>query len=424
MVTPVRGTGRLNRQPPGATRGLDVLQPLSEQPLQDASRLCVGMGEIDRLLGGGIVPGTMLLLAGDPGIGKSTLLLQIASSAADSGGPAVYLSGEESGPQVRLRSGRLGLSESSLLFTTETEVNQALALLNGMKPSMVIVDSVQTMFTEDNPAVPGSVVQVRECAQILLKWAKTESVPILLAGHVTKDGSVAGPRILEHIVDVVLTLEGDPSSGLRVLRCTKNRFGSTNDIAMFQMLGDGLSEVTDPSAELIGERRLGVPGSAITVVLEGTRALLTEIQALTNRSTLNPPRRTANGLDFNRMVLLTAVLARRSGVYLAEQDVIINVPGGLRLTEPAADLGVALAVTSSLRDIPIPSDIVCIGEIGLNGEIRGVSHIDRRISEAYRHGFRRAIVPSSSVETEKQVRGIEVLGVDNLAAALSLVFDA
>ena len=399
--------------------GPAVALPIGEQPGGGERRLNVGMPEVERLLGGGIVSGSMLLLAGDPGSGKSTLLLQVAAHVAASGSPVLYVSGEESGSQVRLRARRLGVEDSGVLFAAETDAEAVVGLLGRSMPALAIVDSIQTLASGDTPSAAGSVAQVRDCAQILLGWAKANDVPLFLTGHVTKDGNVAGPRVLEHMVDVVLSLEGEASSGMRVLRCTKNRFGSTNDVALLEMQGDGIAEVADPSAALLGERRDAVPGSAVAVVLEGTRSLLCEVQALTSPSAFNPPRRTATGFDFNRMVMLSAVLARRAHVRLADQDVMVNVPGGLRLAEPAADLGVVLALVSSVRDVPVAPSTVCIGEVGLNGEVRRVPQLDRRLAEAHRHGFSRALVPAASAKSVDAPPGMVVTGVDDVREAVA-----
>ena len=392
--------------------------PIGEQSAGDAQRLSLGMPEVDRLLGGGVVAGSVLLLAGDPGIGKSTLLLQVAAGVARSSRKVLYVSGEESGAQVGLRAQRLGLEASGVLFVAETSADEVLALLDRTQPGLVVVDSIQTLVSDAAPSTAGSVAQVRECTQLLSGWAKSTGAPIFLAGHVTKDGSVAGPRVLEHMVDVVLALEGEPLSSYRVLRCTKNRFGSTNEIALLEMRGDGLAEVADPSAVLIGERSGHVPGSAVVTTLEGTRPLLCEVQALTSMTGFAPPRRTANGVDANRVAMLCAVLGRRAGLALAGQDIMVNVPGGLRVAEPAADLGIALAIASSLNDAPLDPATVSIGEVGLNGEVRRVPQVERRLEEAARHGFTRALVPARNADAAG-VRSIEAVGVESLRAAIA-----
>jgi len=377
------------------------------------------MSEVDRLLGGGIVAGSVMLLAGDPGVGKSTLLLQIGAKVAASGATVLYISGEESGAQVRMRASRIGASASSLLFAGETNIDSVIGLLERQTPQLAIVDSIQTLASDDSTSGAGSISQVRDCAQVLLSWAKSSGVPLFLAGHVTKDGNVAGPRVLEHMVDVVLYMDGDELGSYRILRCTKNRFGSTNDIALLEMAGDGLTEVTDPSAALIAERQRAVPGSAVIVTMEGTRPLLSEIQALTNLSTFSPPRRSANGVDFNRMVMLSAVLTRRARLSLGNQDIMVNVPGGMKINEPAGDLGIALSMASSHLDLPLDPDTVFLGEIGLNGEIRRVPQVERRLSEAARHGFRTAIIPKNSVNRLLEPPSIKIVGVENLPTALA-----
>jgi len=392
--------------------------PLSEQPLAEGHRLSLGMPEVDRLLGGGVVSGSVMLIAGDPGVGKSTLLLQAAGRLAASGTSVLYVSGEESGAQVRLRAQRLGMEASGVLFAGETSAEAVLGLLERTEPGLLIVDSIQTLAAEGVASTAGSVAQVRECTQLLLAWAKSVGTPVFLAGHVTKDGNVAGPRVLEHMVDVVLYLEGEELGSYRVLRSTKNRYGSTNDVALLEMAQDGLHEVSDPSAALIGERLGGVPGSAVIVTLEGSRPLLLEVQALTTTSAFTPPRRTANGVDFNRMIMLSAVLTRRGGMPLSNQDIMVNVPGGLRVSEPAADLGTALAIASSLRDVPLDPASVYLGEVGLNGEVRRVPQVERRLAEAARHGFRRALVPKGDMAGLLVPEGIETTPVEHLREAI------
>jgi DNA repair protein RadA/Sms len=393
--------------------------PLREQPGGDEPRVSLGMPEIDRLLGGGLVAGSVMLLAGDPGVGKSTLLLQVAAQVAGTGRPVLYVSGEESGAQVRLRAARVGAAASELLFASETSAEAVINLLDQTRPALAIIDSIQTLASADTASTAGSVAQVRDCAQLLLTWAKANDTPLFLAGHVTKDGNVAGPRILEHMVDVVLSLDGEELSSYRVLRCSKNRFGSTNDIALLEMRGDGLAEVSDPSAALIGERQQAVPGSAIIVTLEGSRPLLSEVQALTNASTFTPSRRTANGIDLNRVVMLSAVLTRRSGLSLGNQDIMVNVPGGLRVGEPAADLGTALAIASSFLDRPLDGDTIFLGEVGLNGEVRRVPQVERRLWEAARHGFKQAFVPMGNAKEMTEAPDLRVVLVASVREAIA-----
>ncbi|TAK21458.1 MAG: DNA repair protein RadA [Chloroflexota bacterium] len=359
-----------------------------------AERVTTGIGEFDRVLGGGIVPGSIALVGGDPGIGKSTLLL-IAAARIAGDGSVLYVSGEESPEQIAMRARRLGLDADGLLILAETSVESIIEQAGGTAPRLLVVDSIQTMTLGDVDSPAGSVTQVRECAMALLRFAKDSGIPVMLVGHVTKDGAIAGPRILEHIVDVVLHLEGERFNAYRVLRGIKNRYGSTDEIGVFEMRDDGLVEVANPSSAFISERAGDADGSAIAVTLEGTRPILVEVQALTAPSNLGMPRRTANGIDANRLQLLVAVLQRRVGIPLGNQDVYVNVAGGIRVVEPALDMAVALAIASSYRGLPIPADIAVIGEIGLNGEARRVSQIDRRLAEARRLGFARCVVPRS-----------------------------
>ena len=393
--------------------------PLVEQPCSDGARISTGIAEADRLLGGGAVAGSAVLLAGDPGVGKSTILMQAAGFIAESGRDVLYVSGEESGAQVRLRAERLGVRSPRVLFSGETDAPSAAAMLERVRPALAIVDSIQTLSSPDAPSAAGSVVQTRECAQILIGAAKRLAVPLVMTGHVTKDGAIAGPRTLEHMVDVVLAMEGEPAGALRVLRCSKNRFGAANGVALFEMRNDGLAEVRDPSALLVGERDPSAPGSAVAVTMQGSRPLLCEVQALTNPSAFAPPRRAATGVDFNRMAMLTAVLSRRARVAVGNQDVLVNVPSGLHAAEPALDLAIATAIASSFLDAPIDPTTVVIGEVGLNSETRSVSHLERRLEEAARHGYRRAVAPESALRTLDPPPGIEVAGAANVRAALA-----
>lgn len=390
--------------------------PLSEVDAGALTRLVLPMGEVNRVLGGGIVPGSLVLLSGDPGVGKSTLLLQIASLVAQAGGPTLYVSGEESIQQIKLRARRLGVAEEGLLAMATTDLEQVLQSIAALRPRMVVVDSIQTMSLEGMAA--GSIAQIRSCTLGLLRCAKETHCPIFLVGHVTKDGSIAGPRALEHMVDVVLYFEGERFSAYRILRGVKNRFGPTDEVGVFEMGSQGLAEVENPSAAFLAERAAGAVGSAIVSVMEGTRPLLVEVQALTSPTAFGQPRRTANGIDYNRLLLLVAVLTQRAGLPLAQQDVMVNVVGGLQVEEPAADLGTALAIASSLRGRPVREDAVFVGEVGLSGEIRGVPQLERRVAEAARLGFGAAIVPrrrGASTDAE-----LELLAVGNLAEALRL----
>ena len=347
--------------------------PLIDQPSSDGDRLSIGLTEVDRLLGGGIVAGSVVLLAGDPGIGKSTLLLQAASSIAETAGPVLYVSGEESGAQVRLRAERLDVRSPAVRFSPETDAPTIGALLASERPALLVVDSIQTLTSPDAPSAAGSVAQTRECAQILIGGAKQTGIPVVMTGHVTKDGNIAGPRVLEHMVDVVLAMEGEPVSSLRLLRCSKNRFGAANGVALLEMRNEGLVEVRDPSALLVGEREPRAPGSAVAVTMQGSRPLLCEVQALTNPSVFSPPRRTATGVDFNRMAMLAAVLSRRTGINIGGQDVMVNIPSGLHVAEPALDLAVAIAIASSFLDAPVHPGTALMGEVGLNSEVRSIA---------------------------------------------------
>ena len=410
-----KSAGRRGRWTPQA-----VSEPveLSEVKPEAQPRITTGCGEMDRVLGGGLVPGSMTLFAGEPGVGKSTLLLQIAEAVAAGGAKALYVSGEESEQQIKLRSQRLGLKGNDVFLLSETAVEEVVRHLEETRPGLVVVDSIQTLSGAEASSSPGSPSQVRECALQLMQWAKGQRAPVLLAGHVTKDGSVAGPRVLEHMVDAVLYLEGDTLGAHRLLRSVKNRFGSTHEVAMFEMSGGGLEEVLDPSQALLGERLEGTVGSAIAPILEGSRPLLVEIQALTSLSMQPVPRRTANGIDFHRMIMVSAVLSRRGRVALANQDVIVNVAGGLRVSEPAADLALALALASSFRNQPVKPGLVAVGEVGLSGELRSAPQTERRLAEAARLGFTAGIVPASLGGKLPRVPGLEVVYAPTVGQAL------
>ena len=383
---------------------------LSEVQADDVPRVSVGSQELNRVLGGGIVPGSVTLVAGDPGIGKSTLLLRLASDAARILGQCLYVTGEESASQIRMRADRLGLPGKGLYILQATELAEIRAELATRRPPLVVVDSIQTLSDEASSSSPGSSTQIRECTRALLEWAKSEGAPVVITGHVTKGGDIAGPRVLEHMVDVVLYMEGDPISSWRLLRSAKNRFGSTNELGVFEMRSEGLVDVPDPSQVFLGERRKDAVGSVVVATIEGTRPLLVEVQALTNPSLLPAPRRVATGVDFNRLLLVCAVLTRRTGISLADQDVVVSVTGGLRVSEPAADLGIALAVASSMRNAPIPSGLVAFGEIGLAGEIRAVPQAERRIAEAERLGLTRHVSAHPSGNGAGAGRSVGTLG--------------
>ena len=396
-----------------------IPQELSQVSTDERGRIPLGFGELDRVLGGGVVPGSLVLIAGDPGVGKSTLLLQTAQFVASAKNKVVYVSGEESLQQVKLRADRLGFTGQGIFLLAETDVDGVVQQLDHSQPALAVVDSIQTLYTQDISSAQGSVAQVRECALRLTRWAKARGVPVLISGHVTKDGSVAGPRVLEHMVDVVLYLEGDTLSSYRILRGEKNRFGSTNEVGIFQMGGKGLEEVPDPSRALLSQHRDGSVGSAIVAILEGTRPLLIEVQALTSPSVLPVPRRVANGLDYNRLLMLAAVLSRRVGLNLSNQDIIVNVVGGLKVREPATDAAVSLAIASSLRNVPVSPGTVALGEVGLSGELRSVPQLQRRLSEASRLGFRRCLLPEAAGEDAHSVEGMEQIVSPTLADALS-----
>lgn len=409
---------------PSVRRGVGASRS-TPQRLPDVSadgleRIQLPMPEFSRVLGGGVVPGSLVLVGGDPGIGKSTLLLQIAALVSEISGDVLYVSGEESVQQLKMRADRLGITSERLLLLTETNLEAIINHIEQLQPHMVVVDSIQTVYLEELTSAAGSVSQVRESAARLMRVAKEQSLPIFLVGHVTKAGAIAGPRVLEHIVDTVLYLEGDRFHAYRLLRSVKNRFGATSEVGVFEMGNQGLSEVANPSEAFLAERLPQAAGSAIAVTMEGTRPLLLEIQALASTTSFGLPRRTANGIDFNRLLLLVAVLTKRVGVRLSDQDVFVNVIGGLRVSEPAADLAVAAAIASSFRNVPIAADMALVGEVGLSGELRSVSQLDRRLNEAAKLGFRRCLVPKSWRRGTSVDADIEILAARSLAEALDL----
>ena len=393
--------------------------PLKELASMNEKRDPTGMEEFDRVIGGGVVPGSFTLLAGPPGIGKSTFLLQLAASMAASPLPGLYISGEESAAQLKLRAERLGIRSDFLVYA-QTDMEEILREVRRVNPRFLIVDSIQSVFLPSIAGPPGSVTQVRECAGELLYLAKSEKIPVFISGQVTKEGAIAGPRVLEHIVDVVLYLEGEPFSAYRLLRCVKNRFGSTNEIGVFEMKERGLIEVDNPSQVFLSQRGVETVGSVVVSTLEGSRPLLVEIQALTNPTSFGLPRRTANGVDFGRLLLVVAVLARRVGLKLMSQDIIANVTGGLRIGEPAADLGIALAIASSFRDVGVDRQLVAVGEVGLSGELRAVSQLERRVTEAARLGFKRCVVPKLGARLSPVPKGIELIPVSTLREAIGV----
>ena len=400
--------------------GADKPQELSQVEKGALPRLRLGIGEVNRVLGGGLVPGSLVLVGGEPGIGKSTLLLQISAMMTEGSATVAYISGEESVSQVKLRSERLGIAGKRIFFLSEPDLAAVLECLEGLSPGLAIIDSIQTMYLDDVAGMPGSISQVRECTWRLERWAKQNNVPLLIAGHVTKEGAIAGPGTLEHIVDVVLYFEGEPFSSYRVLRSEKNRFGSTNEVGIFEMSDRGLLEVDSPSEVFLSAYKDQTMGSVVVPTLEGNRPLLVEIQALTTSNSYSPPRRIANGVDFNRLLLMTAVLIKRAGLKLFNQDIIVNVTGGLRVNEPAVDLGVALAIASSFRDARPMSGLVALGEVGLNGELRGVSQVGRRIAEAVRLGFKSCLMPRLRGKPPFEVSDIQLVQASSVAEALKL----
>ena len=399
------------------------VQELSAVSADRIPRLQLDSSEVNRVLGGGVVPGSLVLVAGDPGIGKSTLLLKLASDVAQAAGEVLYVSGEESATQVKMRAQRMGLSGDGLFLLQATGLDQVMAQLEARRPNLVVVDSIQTLYDDRLESAAGTVAQIRECTRLLMEWAKSVGVPVLLSGHVTKGGDVAGPRVLEHMVDVVLYMEGDPISAWRLLRAAKNRFGSTNEVGVFEMSNRGLNDVEDPSQAFIAERRDGAVGSVIVSTVEGTRPLLTEVQALTNPSMLPTPRRVANGIDFNRVLLICAVLSRQAGLPLASQDVVVNIVGGMRVSEPASDLAVALAVASSVRNAPVRPRLAAVGEIGLTGEVRRVPQLDRRVQEAARLGLTACVVPAVGSEDIVAPNGLRLLRVETLRQAIQAAIE-
>ncbi len=401
----------------GEAKGLNV-QKLNEVSPEDIARFNTGSSEFDRVLGGGLVPGSVVLLGGDPGIGKSTLLLQILTQLGKLN--PLYITGEESLQQVSARAFRLGLNADELGLLIETRVEDILNTAQKLKPGVMVIDSIQTMYTDDLQSAPGAVAQVRESAAQLVRYAKQTQTTIFLVGHVTKEGTLAGPRVLEHMVDTVLYFEGDSGSRYRLIRAIKNRYGAVNELGVFAMTDKGLREVSNPSAIFLSQHEESVPGSVVMVTLEGSRPLLVEVQALVDDSHLSNPRRVTTGLEHNRLAMLLAVLHRHGGIVTHDQDVFANVVGGVRVTETGADLAVVLAIISSLRNQTMPDDLIVFGEIGLAGEIRPVPNGQERLHEAAKHGFKRALVPKGN-KPQKPIKGIDVIGVTRLDNALNAI---
>jgi len=416
-VTEVKNTGEKR----GVSAG--SISRLKDIDKEVHIRTYTGIGELDRVLGGGLVTGAVILIGGDPGIGKSTLLLQAAGNLAKTGGEILYVSGEESLQQVAIRAKRLSVNDSIMHIYCQTNVDKVIKAAKDTDAKVMIVDSIQTMYKDEIPSAPGSVAQVRESAASFLRFAKENGCAIFLVGHVTKQGSIAGPRILEHMVDTVLYFEGSSNHTYRILRAVKNRFGSTNEIGVFEMTDAGMTEVKNPSQMLMSQRSDGFPGSVVTVTMEGTRALLVEVQALVSQTVFGTPRRQSSGMDYNRVVLLLAVLEKRSGLQLYDQDCYINIAGGLKIVEPAADLALCVAVTSALRNKCVPADTAVFGEVGLTGEVRSTSSMQQRIDEAVRSGFKKIVIPGKSVKGLKAKEGISLIPVERLSQALKAVWD-
>lgn len=405
----------------GARNAQNKPSILSDISLQEEDRISTGIKELDRVLGGGIVAGSLTLVGGDPGIGKSTLLLQVCRNLAMAGREVLYVSGEESLKQIKLRANRIGEFNEHLKLLCETGLQNIQETIQRNKPEIVIIDSIQTMYHEEVSSAPGSVSQVREATSVLMQLAKGFNVSIFIVGHVTKEGTVAGPRVLEHMVDTVLYFEGDRNASYRILRGVKNRFGSTNEIGVFEMAGDGLKEVPNPSEFMLNGKPKDASGSVVVCSMEGTRPILIEIQALVCHSNFGIPRRQTTGTDFNRVNLLMAVLEKRLGLQMGNCDAYVNITGGMKIQEPAIDLGVAMAIVSSFKNRVIDDGMLVIGEVGLSGEVRAVSQIQTRVQEAKKLGFTTCVIPKVCLESVKEIKGIQVIGVSNVREAVDLI---
>lgn len=392
-------------------------QALNTYVAKENIRTSTGFEELDRVLGGGIVKGSLVLLGGEPGIGKSTLILQICNKIKGNG-KVLYVSGEESAEQIKLRADRLGISNEDILFLGETNIEIIGQIIIEIKPKLVIIDSIQTMYSEELSAAAGSVSQVREITAQIMKICKMQDITTIIIGHVTKEGNIAGPRVLEHMVDTVLYLEGERYFSYRIIRGVKNRFGSTNEIGMFEMKEEGMCEIQNPSDVLISEREDNPAGSCIVSCMEGTRPILVELQSLTTQSVFGFPKRTANGIDFNRLALLIAVMEKKAGLMLGSQDVYLNVVGGLRINEPSIDLGIILSTCSSFKNIAIPKDVVVMGEVGLTGEVRRINLVEKRIKESEKLGFKKCIIPESNKKLLKDEYKLDIIGVKNIREAM------
>lgn len=394
---------------------------LKDVIIDDKDRYDSGLEEFNRVLGGGIVAGSLVLVGGDPGIGKSTILLQVCRNLANAGRKVLYISGEESLKQIKIRANRIGEIGGDLKFLCETDLDDIAAVLTTEKPDVAVIDSIQTMYAGEIVSAPGSVSQVREATNIMLQIAKNNSIAIMLVGHVTKEGQVAGPRVLEHMVDTVLYFEGDRSAAYRILRAVKNRFGSTNEIGVFEMREEGLTEVANPSEYMLSGRPVGASGAVVACSMEGTRPILLEVQALVNQTAFGMPRRTAVGTDYNRVSLLMAVLEKRCHMPMSQYDAYVNIAGGMKMTEPAIDLAIIMAIVSSYKDIPIDEHTVFFGEVGLSGEVRAVSMAENRLRESAKLGFTKALVPKSVLSKIKKTDGIEIIGVTTIGEAIAAV---
>lgn len=394
---------------------------LKDISTHETCRKACGIGELDRVLGGGVVDGSFVLIGGDPGIGKSTLMLQMAHKLASSGMRVLYVSGEESAPQLKMRAHRLGIDSDGIMVYPEVVLERIRDEIEGMNSDIVIIDSIQSIFSSSIEAPPGGVSQIRHCAGILMEIAKGKGVTVFIVGHVTKDGWIAGPKMLEHMVDTVLTFEGDDTGAYRIVRTVKNRFGTSGEIGVFEMKASGLSEVKDPSAIFIHGLGGEVPGSAVMATIEGSRAFVVEVQALVSRTTFSMPRRIAMGSDQSRLSVLLAVLEKRAGIFLAQSDIVVNIAGGFKVTEPAVDLALVMAVASSAFDKPVPKGTVFIGEIGLSGELRPVNHMESRIREAMKMGFTQAVIPDANRDTLSEKNSMKIIASDHVKAALKIL---
>ena len=395
-------------------------KPLNSFVGQDAQRTSTGYAELDRVLGGGLVKGSLVLVGGEPGIGKSTLILQLCDKVKGEG-KVLYVSGEESAEQIKLRADRLNIKNDDILFLGETDIDIIDQNIEELNPKLVIIDSMQTMYSEDISSAPGSVSQVREITSRIMKICKSRKITTIIIVHVTKDGNIAGPRVLEHMVDTVLYIEGERYFSYRMIRGVKNRFGSTNEVGMFEMQEKGMVEITNPSSILISEREDNPSGSVVVATVEGTRPLLVELQALVTQSVFGLPRRTANGIDYNRLTLLVAVMEKKAGFMLGNQDVYLNVVGGLKVNEPALDLGIILATASSFKNVSIPKGVIALGEVGLTGEVRTINMMEKRLKEAERLGFKKCIIPENNKKLLKESYKLDIIGVKNINEAMKAI---